>query len=207
MLHVTSVDLVPPCSEPSMAPLSPGQSQSPCSGLQAWGGLTRTASPIIPVLSPTLSSYTGLLPDSQTCPQGLCTCCFHCLFPLPHLHDSSHSSFHSRASVRPPSLPPSLPRGSQSTYSAVLLQSSSSQLTHTRMCVFTYYLTPCWTASSTEDLFHAGAIPKAANGADTWQVHSVNGAVSERRRISCPLLSSFPSPPCTDSGLSLSPAP
>ena len=88
LFHMTSVDLlmrhrlVPPCSEPSMAPLSLGQSQSPCSGLQAWGGLTDTPSPIIPVLSPTLSSYTGLFPDSQTCPQGLCTCCFHCLFSL-----------------------------------------------------------------------------------------------------------------------------
>lgn len=140
-LHVTSGGLLfkchqaPPCSEPAMAPIT-GAKPVSCSGSRPG-----VIGPV--VLSPNLQTQPPP-PWLSDRPQGLCACCFHCLFPLFSLMRicmiCSHSSFHHRAWMRLPFLPPapptsSFPRGPPSTYSAVLLQSSASQPAHTDVCI------------------------------------------------------------------------
>ena len=110
LLHVTSGGLLfkchqaPPCSEPAMAPVT-GAKPVSCSGSRPG-----VIGPV--VLSSNLQTQPPP-PWLSDRPQGLCVCCFHCLFPLFSLMRicmiRSHSSFHRRAWMRLPFLPPAPP--------------------------------------------------------------------------------------------------
>ena len=110
LLHVTSGGLLfkchqaPPCSEPAMAPVT-GAKPVSCSGSRPG-----VIGPV--VLSSNLQTQPPP-PWLSNRPQGLCVCCFHCLFPLFSLMRicmiRSHSSFHRRAWMRLPFLPPAPP--------------------------------------------------------------------------------------------------